>query len=118
MTDEQPQPLFRRGIYTGRSASGHTSPVVSLEVIPRERSTRLTLGGGRSSAIRHEIDNSRRAGFGLELGFEDEGAGAISPSCGERRLLWSNEPPAIVDCSDQADKASGRIEPQPAQSID
>jgi hypothetical protein len=49
---------------------------------------------------RHEIDNGCRAGVGLEFGFEDEGAGKISPSCGMRRMLWSNEPATIVGCSD------------------
>ncbi len=34
MTDEQRQPLFRRGIWTNLSASGRTSPMVLLELMP------------------------------------------------------------------------------------
>ncbi len=45
---------------------------------------------------RHEIDNHRAAGLSLKFGFEDEGAGMISPSHAQRRMLWSNEPPAVV----------------------
>src|SRR5262249_3106245 len=54
---------------------------------------------------RHEIDNRRAAGLSLEFGFEHEGAGTILPSDAKRRMLWSNEPPAIIRCPEQGGKA-------------
>ena len=67
---------------------------------------------------RHEIDNHRAAGPNLKFGFEDERAGTISPSHAQRRMLWSNEPPAVVRRPEQGSKARSRIETGPAQPID
>jgi hypothetical protein len=47
---------------------------------------------------RHEIDKRRSAGFGLEFGFEDERAGAITSTYSERGVLRSNEPQPIIGC--------------------
>src|SRR5262249_40617085 len=55
---------------------------------------------------------------GLKFGFEDEGAGTIAPCHAERRMVWSNEPPAVVGFPEQGGKARGRIETGPAQPID
>jgi hypothetical protein len=67
---------------------------------------------------RHEVDNRRAAGVGLKFGFEDEGAGAITPANCENRLLRSKQPTTILDCSKQSGEASRRIEAGPAQPID
>src|SRR5262245_45583449 len=67
---------------------------------------------------RHEIDNRRTAGLSLEFGFEHEGAGTIPPTDAKRRMLWSNEPPAITGCPEQGGKAGSRVETGPAQPID
>jgi hypothetical protein len=45
---------------------------------------------------RHEINNGRTAGLGVELGFKDEGAGTIAPIGAERRTLWSDEPAPVI----------------------
>src|SRR5262249_33596061 len=45
---------------------------------------------------RHEIDNRCATGLGLEFGFEDEGSETIAARRAERRMLWSNEPPAVA----------------------
>jgi hypothetical protein len=45
---------------------------------------------------RHEIDHRRAAAFSLEFGFEDEGAGMISPSRCRRRVFWGNKPAPVI----------------------
>src|SRR6516165_7389542 len=67
---------------------------------------------------RHEIDDRRTASLSLEFGFEDQCAGTISPPHGERRILWSDEPSAVVGCPEQGGKARSRIETGPAQPVD
>ena len=67
---------------------------------------------------RHEIDDRRTACLSLEFGFEDECAGTISPSHGERRVRRSDEPSTVVGCPEQGGKARSGIETGPAQSVD
>jgi hypothetical protein len=66
----------------------------------------------------HEIDYRRRAGLGLEFGFEDQRAGAIAPCRADRRILGGDKPTPIIGFPEQGGKARGRIKTWPAQPID
>jgi hypothetical protein len=66
----------------------------------------------------HEINHRRAASLGLELGFEDQGAGTVASLDAEQRILGCKKPPAVIGVSQQRGKASSRIEAGPAQPID
>src|SRR5262249_46530443 len=69
-------------------------------------------------ARRHEIDYRRRAGRGLEFGFEHQRAWTVAAFRAEYWILWGNEPAPVVSVPKQRGKTRGRIKPRPAQPID
>src|SRR3984893_8866086 len=66
----------------------------------------------------HEIDHRRRAGVGLEFGFEHQRAGTIAPFRAEYWILWGNEPAPVVSVPEQGGKARSRIKARPTQPVD
>src|SRR5262245_3049159 len=66
----------------------------------------------------HEIHDRGTAALGLEFGLEDQRAGPITPTDRNKRLFWSNQPPAGFSAPEQGSEACGRIETRPAKPID
>ena len=68
---------------------------------------------------RHKVDDHRTAGISLEFGFEDEGAGAITPIYADRRMFvaMSHRPFSLVPRS-AAKHAGESKRGQHSQSIE
>src|SRR5262249_30779389 len=67
----------------------------------------------------HEIHDRGTAALGLEFGLEDQRAGPITPTDRNKRLFWSNQPPAGFSAPSRAAKhAAESKRGQQSQSIE
>ena len=73
---------------------------------------------GRLAARRHEVDDGRRAGVGLEDSFEDEGAVAVGPPAGADVPGGGEQPAAVVGSAQQGGEAGAGVEAGEAEPID
>ena len=67
---------------------------------------------------RHEIDDRRRAGFGLEAGFENGGAGPIAARDADIARFGANAPRAVPLVAQQRGEDRAGIEARQAEPID